>query len=75
LAKYGAGQSNFSCKSLSALVWGGTLSKNLFGNFIIIFLLGIATGQDQQQSPVLRQCRTLAAIIGQFSNYAVHLPV
>ena len=47
LAKYGAGQTNIGCSSLSALVWGWTLSKKLFVNFIIIFLFSIATGQDK----------------------------
>jgi hypothetical protein len=48
LAKYGAGQANIGCSSLSASVWGWTLSKKLFGNFIIILLFCISTGQDQQ---------------------------
>jgi len=51
LAKYGAGHRNFGYNSISALVWGWTFSNKLFGNFIIIFLLSIATGQDQQQIP------------------------
>ncbi len=40
-----AGHCDFGCSSLSALVWGLTLSKYLFDNFIIIFPIGIATWQ------------------------------
>ena len=40
-----AGHCNFSSSSLSALVGGWTLSKNLFDNFIITFRCIIAAGQ------------------------------
>jgi len=36
---------------MAAVVRGWTLSRELVGKSIIIFLFGIATGQDQQQSP------------------------
>jgi len=43
-------------EALAALVWGWTLSKKLFDNFITT-------------NPVLRQCRTLHAIKHQIKLY------
>jgi hypothetical protein len=63
LPQVGAGHCNVRFSSLSTLVWGLTLSKNLFGNFIIIFLIGIGGWADVFQNPHLRQCKTLAASI------------
>jgi len=51
LPKVGAGRCNFSYNSLSALVWGLTLSKKLFNNFIIAFQIIIATGQTFFKTP------------------------
>ena len=51
LPQVGAGHCNFGYISLSALVWGGTRSKNLFANFIIIFLKIISTGQTFFKTP------------------------
>ena len=45
IAASGARRCNFSYISLSALVLRLTRSKNLFGNFIIIFLFIISAGQ------------------------------
>ena len=72
LAKYGAGQANIGCSSLSASVWGWTFSKKLFGNFIIIFLFSIATGLDQQQIPRTSSMQNVACKrIGHPTNFKV----
>ena len=68
LAKYGAGHCNFSCNSISALVWGWTLSKKHFGNFIIILLLSIAPGQDNQQSPRTSPMQNVRRKLGSDKN-------
>jgi hypothetical protein len=64
----GAGHCNVRFSSLSALVWGLTLSNNLFGNFIIIFLISIASWSDVFQNPHLRQCKTLAVMLRDTHN-------
>jgi hypothetical protein len=63
LPQVGAGHCSVGFSLLSALVWGLTLSNNLFGNFIIIFLIGIRSWADVFQNPHLRQCKTLATSI------------
>jgi hypothetical protein len=45
LRPMGAGRSNFGYYAPSELVFGLNRSKKFFGNFIAIFLIGIAAGQ------------------------------
>jgi hypothetical protein len=53
LPKVGAGRCYFSYNSISALVWGLTLSKILFINFIIIFLKSITARQTIFKTPTV----------------------
>jgi hypothetical protein len=51
LAQAGAGHCNFGYNSISALVWGMTLSNKIIDNFIISFQIIITTGLTFFKTP------------------------
>jgi len=47
----GAGHCNISCSNMASVVWGMTLSKEHFDNFIITFFIIITAGQTVFKTP------------------------
>jgi len=47
----GADRCNSSRSNMAAVVWGRTLSKEHFDNFIITFLISITAGQTVSKTP------------------------
>jgi len=57
-----------SIDPLTIICLEGTLSMEIFVALVIIILLVIVTGHDQQQISQLRQCRPLAASVVENDN-------